>query len=229
MKTLRLSLLVVPVALAACSRTVLVGESCTHAAECGGGLVCFNMRCSMGNTGYMPTGKVCVTSQCRDNMDCQGNLTCSGGRCVCAADPDCGLGRKCSSGACVQCTADTDCTLIPDQVCVTGVCRPKCVDSFDCADFFSCNAGKCEFKGCVNDRECAIATRDSRAKCDTVAKTCFVACSADVECGGTTMGQWGGQVCSKGRCENVGCESDGDCQLFLPTGMFGTCQAPPAP
>jgi hypothetical protein len=215
-------------AFAGCSRSSLIGESCLAAADCGGGLVCFNMKCGMGSTGYAPTGKVCVALQCRDNTDCITPLTCSGGKCVCSQDMDCGFGRRCVSGACVTCSQDSDCTGT-DQVCVNGACRNKCIDNFDCADFYTCEGGRCTFSGCKADKDCAVSTRDSRSKCDMTAKTCFLPCSADVECGTTTGGAWFGQVCSKGRCENVGCDKAEDCQTFLPTGTAGDCVTPPTP
>jgi len=99
----------------------------------------------------------------------------------------------------------------------------------DCADFYTCEGGRCTFGGCKADKDRAVSTRDSRSKCDMTAKTCFTPCSADVECGGTTSGAWFGQVCAKGRCENVGCDKAEDCQVFVPTGTPADCVTPPTP
>jgi hypothetical protein len=222
----RFSAFIAVIALSSCS-TTLVGESCSYTGECGGGLVCVNMTCSVGSAGYAPTGKVCIAAECRANTDCGGTLTCSAGKCVCATDADCGgLGMRCSAGQCVRCVADADCGT--DRVCSSGNCRDRCIDNFDCPDFYACNGGKCSFVGCTRDKECAVAVRDARARCDTALKTCYVPCAGDVECNQLVGGQWFGMVCSKGRCENVGCDNDADCQVFLPTGTAGTCVTPPA-
>src|SRR5687767_2773679 len=130
----RIGGLAIVFALSGCS-TTLVGESCSYSGECGGGLVCVNMSCSVGSAGYTPTGKVCLASECRTNTDCPGTQTCSAGKCVCATDTDCGgVGLRCSAGACVRCLADADCGT--DRVCSNGTCRDRCVDNFDCQDFY---------------------------------------------------------------------------------------------
>src|SRR5438874_151175 len=99
---MRVAALVVAVASVSSCRVTLMGESCTYSGECGGGLICVNMRCTTGTAGYSPTGKVCVRSTCRTNTDCGGTQTCTAGKCVCTTDNDCGgFARHCSAGACV--------------------------------------------------------------------------------------------------------------------------------
>lgn len=215
--------LIAVAALSGC-RNTLIGESCTHSGECSGGLICVGMRCTTGTAGYKPTGKVCVTTECTTASDCVGTQTCTAGKCVCTMDSDCGFGLRCSAGACVRCVVDTDCGM--NQYCETGACRATCMDDSTCADFFACTNSRCTFVGCTKDKECAIAVRDVRAKCDLTAKTCFLPCEGDTECGNLT-GTWGGLVCSDGRCQSVGCDTDAECRLFLPAGMSGTCVTPP--
>lgn len=204
-----------------------MGESCTHSGQCGGGLICFNMRCTTGTAGFKPTGKVCVRTECQTNQDCNGQQKCTAGKCVCTVDADCGFGLRCNAGSCVRCVIDTDCG--NNQFCDTGACRPTCTNNGDCADFYACTTGRCTFVGCTQDKQCALAIKDVRAKCDTTAKTCFLPCEGDSECGGLTNGSWFGLVCAEGRCTNVGCDTDFDCQLFLPAGTSGTCTTPPVP
>ena len=211
------------VAVVTSCRNTLVGESCSHSGQCSGGQICVNMECTTGTAGYKPTGKVCITTECRNAMDCRGTQTCTAGACVCTTDNDCPFGR-CIGSACVECAGDADCRL--DEHCDRGTCQPKCIDAFDCPNFFACSAGKCGFVGCTQDKECAVALQDVRGKCDVTAKTCFVPCAGDTECGSLT-GNWRGLVCADGRCKSVGCETDAECQLFLPQGRFGTCTTAP--
>lgn len=216
--------------ISGCRVTGGQNESCNYSGDCGGGFVCFGGKCSTGTAGYSPTGKVCIALDCRVNGDCSGSETCTAGRCVCTADADCGFGRKCVSGACLSCTADADCN--PgggtSRVCVTGLCQNACVDSFECPDFYACGSdGKCAFSGCTTDKQCAISAGDVRVKCDTTKKSCYLGCSSDTDCGGSlTGGAWFGQVCSKNRCENVGCDTAADCQLFFKNQKPAECVAP---
>jgi hypothetical protein len=152
---------------------------------------------------------------------------------VCNVDADCGgFGIKCSAGKCVTCASDADCANMGNRtVCNAGLCEVPCVDNFDCNDFFACTGGKCAFAGCTTDKQCAVSLKDVRARCDPAVKTCFIGCGADSECNQSlTNGAWFGLVCSSAkRCENVGCDTDADCQLFLPKGTAGQCVTPPKP
>ena len=187
------------------------GETCQAHADCSPGLVCANGFCATGVAGIMPTGKVCVTPECTTDAQCGGTRKCTANKCTCMVDTDCGaFGMKCVGNACVQCMVDGDC--FNGQVCVSNVCTAPCMTDGDCGAFNACQGNKCAFVGCKSDRECALANKDVRSKCDMTSTLCYVPCQSDVECSGSlTGGQWNDLVCSMQRCTAAGCDTDADC------------------
>jgi Cys-rich repeat protein len=199
----------VAVLVGSCKSGGIEGESCISHGDCSSGLVCQGGVCRTGVANFQPTGKVCVTPQCTVDAQCNGSEKCVGEKCTCMVDSDCFFGSKCSSGACVECLADADCG--NGRVCTSGVCTTACMTDGDCGRFEACESSKCVFVGCLTDRECALADRDVRSRCDMTSKACFVPCSSDVECGDLTAGQWTDLVCYQQKCQLAGCEADADC------------------
>jgi hypothetical protein len=212
-----------------CTRT---GFSCTADADCGG--VCSGRYCSCTNPEYNPTHPICTDPDCVNVC----TLRCQEERCVtdtsCKTDTDCTTSTKrlCSAGNCVQCSADTDCNVSAGEACKSNVCKKPCVADEQCPLFQSCQAGDCVATGCKSDRECVLAangdngsggsssivsssTQDARlSKClpsDTnpALNTCKIPCENDGSCGSEF------QVCDKGFCRFIGCETDADCRAYL--------------
>ena len=143
------------------------------------------------------------------NASCVCNLACSANTCVavrkCSSDSECGASLRCASGKCVQCTADTDCT-VAGQRCVSGACRAGCERDEQCPLFSECKSGECVDVGCQSDRACYFATKDPFARCRD--GRCESSCSHDAQCPAMS-------ACEAERCVFVGCESDAECRALL--------------
>jgi hypothetical protein len=139
----------------------------------------------------------------------------------------------CDGGRCVECVKSTDCDQDNDETCEKGVCHKPCKQNEECPLFYECSKGDCVYHGCNDDRECILAAArnvqtvpgegqaaasnsadDPRLyKClpndaDPDHKTCKIPCENDGSCG-----QF--QVCDKGYCKFVGCDSDEQCRNYL--------------
>lgn len=151
--------------LCTCDETLL---SCTS-NKCG-----FNCKvdgdCS--STGFSKClGGTC--GQCAVDTDCAGvgaNYTCVNAQCQppCQTDGDCSEFDRCVSGKCIAggCQTDRECVYAfrrEDATCGTdGKCTVPCQTDTECGDpeqgydFYKCNAGKCQYIGCQEDKDCAF-------------------------------------------------------------------------
>lgn len=153
----------------------------------------------------------------------------------CKADADCfGVGLKlCDGDHCVQCIEDADCDTDKSETCVKGACKKGCTKNEECPVFDACQKGECVYVGCQSDRECILAANrglesgggfpttttttsdDARLlKClpseaDPKIGDCKVPCQNDGSCGSQF------DVCDKGYCKFVGCETNEECRAYL--------------
>lgn len=213
-----------PYTVADCSNSY---DTCTTDAECTqAGETCDStlQYCSCtANPSYDSSNDVCfMAGEC---TPC--SYECTDERCVpaCATDDDCPFNETCnSSHRCVECSADSDC-LDSDQKCLEGRCMTGCSVNEHCPLFNTCNSstGECEYAGCTDDHECQFAfSADSTqnlksARCAAnpraglegePARVCKMPCESDAECERR-------EVCSKGTCVYMGCESNEECRAEL--------------
>jgi hypothetical protein len=149
----------------------------------------------------------------------EANWSCDAGACSyhgCASDEECPAS---GSGTLAKC--------VPHEVAGKsfGMCTYTCQAAGDCVvaavgsqpplydeDNWSCNAGLCEHKGCLNNAECQTATGQDYV-CRDVADDgspayCIEPCEKSEDC------QWfstGNYECRGGYCLTKGCEGDADC------------------
>ena len=210
------------------------GFSCTTDQNCSSG-ICTARYCSCTNPQYNPSNPICSDPDCVNLC----TLKCSDERCVvddsCTTNVDCTTAprRICSAGACVQCVQDMDCKTADGEQCRSNVCKKPCTASEQCPLFHGCKDGDCVETGCQSDRECVLAAnRDTGAggntgvvsssssedarlsKClpsdaDPKVNTCKIPCENDGACGSEF------QVCDKGYCRFIGCETDDECRAYL--------------
>lgn len=195
---------------------------------------CNSRFCNCTNPSYDPTHEICTDPECDDVclLRCQDQL------CVeddsCEVDSDCfnvGL-QICDGGRCVQCTADADCDEDADETCESGMCHRPCKFNEECGLFEQCNsAGDCEYVGCQSNRECILAAArgddgigvlqatpggadDPRlfeclpSDSEAGINVCKIPCENDGSCGQM-------QVCDRGYCKFIGCETDDECRAYL--------------
>lgn len=143
------------------------------------------------------------------NNACVCSLQCSTNTCVavrkCSSDSECGAGNRCQVDKCVQCIADSDCS-VSGQRCVSGACRAGCERDEQCPLFSECESGECVDVGCKSDRACYFATKDPLSLCRD--GRCESSCTSDAQC--QPM-----HACQAERCVFVGCETDTECRAFL--------------
>jgi hypothetical protein len=143
------------------------------------------------------------------NSACVCSLQCSAHTCLavrkCSSDSECGPSHHCQAGKCVQCAADSDCT-VSGQRCVSGACRAGCERAEQCPLFSDCQSGECVEVGCESDRACYFATKDPFARCRD--GRCESSCTSDAQCPAMS-------ACESERCVFVGCESDAECRALL--------------
>ena len=226
---------------------------------------CLNRTCDCVNPLYNPEDPICADPECEDIC----LLRCEDSLCItdksCKTANDClavGLPTCDDDGRCVECTADEDCDEKNDETCEKGACHKPCTQNEECGLFEACDGGDCVYVGCQSDRECILAaSRGSQIgnpgtggtgnsqlavsgaddprlyKClpsegDATVNTCKIPCENDGSCG-----QF--QVCDKGYCKFVGCETDDECRAYLgianqmtsetkPFVTTATCEASPS-
>ena len=214
-----------------CSLTSL---SCTSDANCISG-TCTTRYCSCTNPQYAPSSAICTDPDCVNLC----TLKCSEERCVqdtsCTTNANCLAGTKhiCSEGSCVQCVEDDDCNTDTGEQCRNNVCKKPCTANEECPLFQGCVNGDCVETGCQSDRECVLAANmgsgtggqsgvlvstsgnDPRLrKClpsddDPKINTCKIPCENDGACGSDF------EICDKGYCRFIGCETDDECRGYL--------------
>ncbi len=214
---------------------------------------CANRICNCTNPLYDPADPICTDPDCENIC----LLRCEDSLCVqdksCKTDTEClavGL-TTCDGGRCVQCTVDKDCDVKNNETCEKGLCHKPCTQNEECGLFEACGkTGDCVYVGCQTDRECILAaSRGSQIshpgtggsgnvqlatsssddprlyKClpsegDAKINTCKIPCENDGSCG-----QF--QVCDKGYCKFVGCETDDECRAYLGIANQMTSDAKP--
>lgn len=123
----------------------------------------------------------------------------------CLADADCfGTRSKCVSGECVACAGDAECGT--GNVCTNGQCVAGCLRDEACGALSKCNMGRCEDRGCVDNRECVAFMERPDAICATSGK-CSVPCEDNAGC--ASLG--GLYSCSEGSCVYAGCLTNAEC------------------
>ena len=204
--------------------------ACTTNAQCAG--TCSTRVCNCQNPTYNPADPICTDPDCKDIC----LLHCEDELCVkdnsCKVNADCfGVGLKmCDADRCVQCIADEDCDAAKSETCLKGLCKKPCTNNEECPVFDACQMGECVYVGCLSDRECILAasrgiapgggaavggSEDARLlKClpseaDPKISTCKVPCENDGSCGSEF------EVCDKGYCKFVGCDSNEECRAYL--------------
>jgi hypothetical protein len=206
------------------------GFSCTSDLNCGSG-TCSTRYCACANPQYSPGSAICTDPECVNLC----TLKCSDERCVtdtsCTSNANCTTGGRniCSAGNCVECVEDDDCDTANDEQCRNHVCKKPCTANEQCPLFQSCLVGDCVATGCQSDRECVLAANmsssqtgvvvrsndDARlSKClpsdaDPKINTCKIPCENDGACGSQF------QICDKGYCRFIGCETDDECRAYL--------------
>lgn len=172
-------------------------------------------QCDFQRDAGITTGSSCQTYEQACKCD-ENNKGCEEGLCIdkCVDDDSCvssGRGSKCLGGRCGQCSGDDECKAVnPDYACVNAQCRAPCKGDGDCEGFDRCVNGKCTAGGCQTARECVAMTKNVEATCGTDGK-CIQPCQTDLECGRPRG--YGFASCIGGRCVDVGCETEKDCQL----------------
>ena len=205
--------------------------ACQSDAECAPN-TCAGGSCACDNPSYLPEHPVCKDPACEGLC----LWTCEDSRCVlpsdCTTSDDCvGAAPHCVEGACVECTVGTDCSF--GKICLDGRCETACREDAQCGLFEACQGGECIYVGCRSDRECALVPDvrslglqpgvDSRLlRCHTEqgAGRCLIPCQTDSQCGPT-------EVCSGGRCQYIGCETNDECVTILSVHEQGTSDERP--
>jgi len=218
------------------STCTLSGNACASDSACpyySSIVSCSTRSCNCVNPLYNPNDDICFDTDCEDVclLRCQDNLCLEDKSCK--TDAQCvALGLQiCDGGRCVECTKPSECDEDNDETCEDGVCKKPCTQNEECPLFNDCVKGDCVYRGCTDDRECILAAArvteenpqvqaavngadDPRLyKClandsDPDHKTCKIPCENDGSCG-----QF--QVCDKGYCKFVGCDSDEQCRNYL--------------
>ena len=159
------------------------------------GLCVLLAACSSSTT---PTSPDLAPPPCASNTDCASTPArpvCAKGACVvCAADGDCGMGKKCDAIGmkCVDCLVSSDCAA--GSRCVMGACAFGCDPKSPCPAGKVCDPTTSVCVQCAASSDCSSPT----GVCDTGTHQC-VGCLADGDCGA-------GKVCNAHSCAD-GCSA----------------------
>jgi hypothetical protein len=118
-------------------------------------------------------------------------------------------------------------------------CRVTCNTAADCAgqgplqdaSHYTCEAKRCEWRGCQSDTECTSATMSDKVACAPVpgedVSTCVPTCQTAADCAipGNPLGDAAHFACNSGKCEWAGCTSTSDCTTALQSDRFA-CEKP---
>lgn len=119
-------------------------------------------------------------------------------------------------------------------------CRPTCTQASDCATsgqpmqdaaHYTCNAGRCEWRGCQSTSECASATHTTKVTCvadqGSPVPTCIPTCQSAADCAvpGSPLSDASHMACNAGKCVWLGCKSTNDCATSLHSSRF-VCDKP---
>lgn len=226
-----------------CSST---GTFCDDITPCSAPVVnCSTKSCHCQNPDYNPSDPICTEQDCVDIC----LLRCDEESQLCLEDTSCELDSDCTAGGrnicsndgrCVECTKDSECDEENDESCVEGTCKKPCEFNEECPLFNECDSGVCKYVGCHSDRECILAASRGNDDGETPAtggddprmfkclpseteegvNVCKIPCENDGSCG-----QF--QVCDKGYCKFVGCETDEECRGYLGITSQMTTEARP--
>lgn len=202
---------------------------------------CSNRICNCANPDYVAGAEICTDPDCEDLC----LLRCENEVCVqnasCETPADCSAAAPlCDGGRCVQCLGDEDCDEEEDETCEKGFCHKPCKVDEECGLFEKCDDGDCVYVGCQDDKECILAAArgqegvgetpssgdDPRLfKClpsevEAGVNTCKIPCENDGSCGKF-------QVCDKGYCKFIGCETDEQCRAYLGIANQSTSEQKP--
>jgi hypothetical protein len=152
-------------------------------------------------------------SLCECSQDCVDQL-CVAAPAGCMSNAECTSMQTpfCMQGKCRQCDNDSACTGSGTK-CVKGVCMAACRIDENCALLQKCRDGACVDTGCTSDRECAFMSQSAFAVCRD--GKCQKPCAADNDCKSADDMTSGFEICEKGQCVFVGCESDTECRALL--------------
>ncbi len=224
------ALLVLALALGACSAKSRIDDLCSNDADCGAGErcrdgVCQQVECQQ--SGDCPSGQYCVEGFCIDSQPCASDADCAEptpvcdpdtGRCVACA-PDCS-GRCCGpdgcGGTCPDECAQTGQTCDQETCRCQGDCQPACTDREcgpdgcggtcppGCADGETCVDGRCQAGSvCQTDADCEVP---EAPRCDVESGRC-VECLDAADCAE-------GEICSGGVCaQQAVCTEDSQCEM----------------
>lgn len=119
-------------------------------------------------------------------------------------------------------------------------CRPTCTTAADCgtpgmplqdSSHYTCESGRCEWRGCLSTSECATVLGTSKVTCaaspGTDTPVCQSTCQTAADCAvpGSTLSDQDHFACTGGVCEWTGCKSKSECQTALGSSRY-TCEKP---
>jgi hypothetical protein len=189
------------------------GESCETRSDCESGLTCVNRVCAVEEFALEPTGKVCVSLQCKEAADClpYAKDTCEYYSEDCKADPPTGTSAQSCDFERLYCTASNwECTKA-GACAFTGSCTYEYSPSYACpsnVSYLVCDTKEDKCVECIDALDCAIGQACVKNKC---VKTC----QKREDC--TFF-----EDCQKGECVQVGCQSDRECVAYTRNAL-STC------
>ena len=160
--------------------------------------------------GYTQPGEICVLGEPM-KLGCA-SYDFTGSNCLgCLSTPDpfqtesfLSTTATAASSPKTLCNVDSDCTSVPNTICMSGWCQPPLCSSTDhCAPNFICQSGRCQInQSCTSDLNCP-----SGYSCDTTHGKCFCSSSSTCQGGcydmstGTFQRQPCGPHCRTGYCK----------------------------
>lgn len=219
-------------------RLGLVGESCTHHADCDPQLVCVAGACVPPSSltvveqdGGVSTGVGSSGESCEARSDCRQGLACVDG--VCTA-PSAGLSPTDNECVVVECKEAVDCCPAVSDNCpqLRAACDEAEPTSLICSRYaatcqcdgsnYSCDRGQCELMFTCSDLvlcpgllvcdsgNCVrcVSDNDCLGNAKCSDNECAQACDVDSDCPYFNQ-------CLEGACIDVGCQTDRECKAFL--------------
>ena len=119
-------------------------------------------------------------------------------------------------------------------------CRPTCTTAADCgtpgqplqdSSHFACEAGRCEWLGCLSASECSSILQTPDVTCAAApgdpVPVCVDTCQTAADCAvsGSTLSDAAHFACTGGKCQWTGCKSTTECQAALGSNRYA-CEKP---